>query len=461
MVQLLKWAFLFLLCIASAIGISYLIAVPQPPEETAETVAVEDSLDDKAIAEMVKQTLPPQPSITLPTRAMPANKDQLRAEAEFVANRLRQNYPDRAEALHVAAMMSAQFSQSAEAEELWKQCIALDPLDPRYYINFAAVAMDRGDSELAAETLRKAYKAGVTSPDLMHHLGVALNKTGKADEAEKVIKQAIEKTPNLAALWMVLGQAQLRQRKLPEAEASLKKSLEMGHESAAAYTSLANALAQQGKEEDAQKYRALVSDKNGGDDIDARQRFQTLSLAEAHQAALNTLIEAASVQIRMGNSLAAEQLLLRALALDPANFVGCQVLAELYHDAGLAAEERVVRQRIVDLAPFDLANHLKLAAAAQSCGDRPSAEAALKFTVSISPNTPEPYLALAQFHLEGSDLNRARWYTQEALLRQPTASGFRLLATICQQMGDESNAIAALEEAQKIERQQVSSESPQ
>ncbi len=455
-IQVLKWASLFGLCIAAALGISYLIAVPTPPDESVEALADQASLDEEGVVELVKQVLPKQPSISLAARGMPASKDQLRAEAEFVANSLRENYPDRAEALHVAAMMSAQFSQSAEAEKLWKKCIALSPRDPRYYINFAAVAMDRGDSELAAETLQKAYQQGVSSPDLMHHLGVALTKTGKSEEAEKVIENAIEQNPDMPSLWMVLGQAQLRQRKLPEAESSLKKSIEMGHESPAAYTSLANALTQQGKEEEAQKYRALVGDKNGGDDIAARQRFQVLSTVEARQATVNTLIEAATVQVRMGNSLAAELLLLRALTLDPANFAGCQVLADLYHEAGMAAEERVVRQRLVEIAPFDLANHLKLAEAAQGNGDRASAEAALKFAASIRPDMPEPYLALAQFHLETSNLNQARWYTQEALRRQPTASGYRMLATICQRMGDETSAIAAMEEARNLEQRQVS-----
>lgn len=453
---MLKWASLFLLCIAAALGISHLIAVPEAPGQPEESSAIEEPLEQESISDIVEQLIPQRPSITLPTRAMPASKDDLRAEAEFVANTLRQSYPDRAEALHVAAMMCAQFSQSAEAEKLWKQCIALAPSDPRYYINFAAVAMDRGDSQLAADTLQKAYNAGVSSPDLMHHLGVALNKVGKSEEAEKVIERAIQQDPDNPSFWMVLGQAQLRLRKLEEAEKSLKKTIEAGHESPAAFTSLANALAQQGKDDEAKKYRDLVSDKNGGDDIAAQRRFQVLSSAEARQATVNTLIEAATVQIRMGNSLAAELHLLRALTLDPANFAACQVLADMYHEAGLAAEERLVRQRLVDIAPFDFTNQFKLAEASQASGDRAAAEAALKNVISIGPNMPEPYLALAQFYLDGAKLNQARWYAQEALRHHPTSSGYRLLATICQRMGDETNAVAAMQEAQKLERPSVS-----
>lgn len=450
-IQMLKWGALFSICIAAALFISYLLDMSAPSETPDEATLREPALLEEDVIELARGVLPRKASIRLPTQGLPAGKDQLEAEARFVANTLQQSYPDRAEALHVAAMMHAQFRESSEAEQLWKRCIKLSPRDPRYTINFAAIAMDRGDSQAAAETLKSAYDSGVTSLDLMHHLGVALNKVGKSEEAEAIATKAIGEAPEMPSLWMVLGQAQLKQRKLGEAETSLKKAIELGAGSSSVYSSLASALAQQDKEDEAKKYRDLVKEANGDETIDAQRRFQVQSTAEARQATIAILIEAASVQIMMDNSLEAELLLLRALALDPTNLVGYQLLGQLYQSAGMAAEERLVRQRLVDLDPFQLNHHVNLARAAQDSGDKPGAVAALKYAVTIQPGAAEPFLALAQFQLDDGNVSQARWYAQEALRRRPSAAGFRLLSMICEKMGDEASAVAALTEARKLE----------
>lgn len=452
-IQLLKWSALCSVCVAAALSISYLLAISTPSEEPEEVAQAGSTISEESVIDLVSKAVPQEANIRLPTQALPAGKEQLEAEARFVANTLQQSYPDRAEALHVAAMMHAQFRESSEAEGLWKRCIQLSPKDPRYSINFAAIAMERGDSEAAADTLKKAYDAGVSSLDLLHHLGVALNKVGKSEEAEAVAEKGIAEAPEMPSLWMVLGQAQLKQRKLSEAETSLKKAIDLGVQSSSVYSSLASALAQQDEEEEAKKYRDLVEEANGEETIDAQRRFQVQSTAEARQATIAILIEAASVQMMMENSLEAELLLLRALALDPTNLVGYQLLGQLYQDAGLAAEERLVRQRLVDLDPFQLNHHFNLARAAQDSGDKSAALAALKYAVTIQPGAAEPFLALAQFQLDDGNVSQARWYAQEALRRRPSATGFRLLSMICEKMGDEANAVAALSEAWKLESQ--------
>jgi tetratricopeptide (TPR) repeat protein len=109
---------------------------------------------------------PPRPAVVLASRAVPATAEQLQQEAEAVANQLRDRFPNLAQALHVVAMLDAQLRQTAKAEELWRKCIELDPKEVRYYVNLAAVAMDRGNSESAVQTLEQAIDAGCSSPDV-------------------------------------------------------------------------------------------------------------------------------------------------------------------------------------------------------------------------------------------------------------------------------------------------------
>ena len=140
------------------------------PDQRAVTAKGTDSHLDRS---------PPQPRIMLASTPVPATAEQLQKEATEVAEELRTRFPDLPEALHVVAMLSAQLRQTGEAEKLWQKCIELSPKHEEYYVNLAAIAMDRGNSELAAETLQQALDAGCTSPDVRHHLAIALTNLGR------------------------------------------------------------------------------------------------------------------------------------------------------------------------------------------------------------------------------------------------------------------------------------------
>lgn len=388
--------------------------------------------------------------ILLATVPAPATAQQLQDEAKAVATELVARYPDLAEALHVAAMMHAQLRESAEAEKLWTRCIELDAGQQRYYINLAANALDRGDSELAAQTLRQALSAGCSSPDISHHLALALTGLGNVDEAEAVLLKDLAKYPDSAPCWLVLGQTQLKRGKPAEAEASLLKAIGLGARSAEAYFALSNAYARQGQEDEATKYRELFRELKAVQPLDPQTRFQVLSTAEARQSAVSTLSDAATVHGWQQDFLEAERLLHRAIALDPGSSEPCRLLANLYQEAEMFAEEQVVRRRLVQIEPQRAVNCLHLATVSARLGQRKEAEAALKLAVAISPQSPDPYTTLAHFYLEDSRVEHARWYAQEAVRRQPTSEGYVLLGSTCRLLGAEADAQAAFAAARKL-----------
>ena len=182
----------------------------------------------------------------------------------------------------------------------------------------------------------------------------------------------------------------------------------------------------------------------------AGERFAVLSLAEARRTAVTILVEAATVHAWQQDSLEAERLLLRAIAINPSSAVSCHKLAEVYKEAGLAAEQRVVVERLVQLEPLNLLHYLELARLADELGEPEGAEAALKLAISVAPDNPGPYTTLARFYLQQQQPKKARWYAQEAVRRDPTAEGFVLLASTCRLVGDEATAEAALAEAQRL-----------
>ncbi len=393
-----------------------------------------------------------QPTIRFPRTAVNVSAEQLQEEAQRVVASLREDYPETAQALHVAALFASQTRHTSEAEQLWTKCIELDPQQVAYYVNLAAIAMDRGKSQLAADTMQRAVDVGLSNPDVQHHRAVALTKLGRCEEAEEAIQKALAVHPREAAYWMVLGQAQLKLRKAAEAEASLKKSLDLGGGSQALYYALANALANQQKQEEAAKYRALfqqLKDAAGPMD-DKQQRYQVLSRAEALRTAMTVMCEAATLYDRTNNSLESERLLMRAVALDPSNPTPYTLLAGLYSRSGMLPETRVVQERLIELTPWNLLNYLVLAKICVELHEPQAAEAALKQALAIQPESLEVIASLAQFYLEQGRLGHARWYATQAVRRQPSSEGYQLLAQICQAMGAEQDAQQALAQAESL-----------
>lgn len=467
---------LLLVAIVVALVVTLVVIILTPPTDTdttdenskqyvpadefdTSTSGVEKTQSKSAAAPLPSETAPPadtappaemaKPAIRLPIIAVPANSEQLQQEAEQVANRLQQQYPDLPQALNVVALLDSRIRRSGKAEELWQRCIELDPDQVAYYVNLAAIAMDRGNAQLAVDTLEEAVKRGLATPDVHHHLAVALNKLGRCEEAESIVQKALDVQPNASAYWTVLGQAQLKLRKAAEAETSLKKAIELGSRSANVYYALGNACAQQGKTEEAARYRKVFQEMKGSESLEKTERYEVLSTADALRTALTIYCEAAAVE-RAENSLESERLLMRAVALDPTNPTPCIMLADIYESAGKLAEARAVRERLIQLQPMQLIHYLMYAKLSAQLNDPQTAEATLKLALAMQPGSLEMYVALAEFYLEQGKPKLARWYAQEVIKSQPSAEGYRFLAAACEAAGDQDDARAARAKADSL-----------
>jgi len=389
-------------------------------------------------------------TISLSTAPVPVGAEALQAEAEDVASQLLQRFPDLPDALHVAALLRARLRQTQEAEKLWTRCVELAPHSEQYRVNLAAIAMDRGNDELAAQTLRPAVAADSSSPDASHHLALALTNLGENEEAEEVLVKALQRHASSAAHWQVLGQARLKLRKVEQAESDLRRALALGSRSADLLFALGNACARNNKPDEAAEFRRQFAELKAGQPLAAQERYQVLSTAETRQTALAVMVEAAIVHTRQKDSQEAERLLLRAVAIDPGHVVACRSLADVYAAERLLAEQRVVCERLIQIDPLNIQNYAMLAELADELGEPAAAEAALKQAISVHPDFAPAYSALAKFCLEKGRPSKARWYAQEALRRHETAQNYELLAKTCRMLGDDQTAAAAIAKARDL-----------
>lgn len=427
------------LIVAAMVGVRY-FATEEPAAESrllAPSVPLAASRAPPAL----------RPTISLPDVEAEATAEALQRETREVANRLRDRWPDSPEALHVAAIVHAMLRETAEAERLWQRSIELDPRGTQYYVNLAAIAIDRGNSELARATLQQALDKGCTSADVYHHLALALTNLGRCEEAAEVAAKGLAAYPDSAGCWRMLGESQLKLGKAAEAEASLRQAINRGSSSASAYFALANACARQGKREEAAEFRKLFAELKAAEPIDPQQRYQVLTTAEARRNAVAALWEAATICAWKDDLAEAEKLLLRALAIEPARADFLRALSAIYRNQGRDADTEVVLQRLVELDPQDLGERINLARMSARLGKFSTAEAIFKKVIDAAPNAAAAYEGLARLYLEHGKLGEARWHAEEAARWAPTSASYRLLADICRRSGDTAAAAAAAAEA--------------
>ncbi|MBI2478198.1 MAG: tetratricopeptide repeat protein [Planctomycetia bacterium] len=391
------------------------------------------------------------PTITLNSTPVPVTTEELQREAELTARELIARYPTFPGALHVAAMAHSQFRRTAEAEQLWKRCIELAPQNEDYYVNLAAVAMDRGNNEFAVTTLVRAKTLGKPSPDLLHHLAVALMELGRFPEAESTAQEALAERPDSGPLKLVLGQIQLKLGKHQEAEESLREALAFGSGGPSVYFALGNACVRQGKRAEADEFLKRYQELKTSRPLDRQNRVEILSKEEAYRTATVVLTEAATVHFMQRDNLEAERLLLRAIAINPSNVPSYSALAALYQSARMLAEERVVRARLTEVAPHEFGYFVELARVCSQLGEPEAAESALKAAISVTPQDSSAFAMLADFHLATGRPDKARWYAQEAIRREPTPEGYMLLASTCKALGDDETAESAFQMARKLQ----------
>lgn len=431
------YALLLGLCLGLALAIVFVITRANPP--------------DDAVVSPAGETPDPTPTVVLPTIAEEVSNEQLQKEAVAEVEALVKRFPKVAGALHVEAMLLVGLQQTEKAEQVWRECIAIDPryVGPR--VGLANALAERGQNEAAVEVLNTAFADGCSSPEAYHLLAATLAKLGRLKESEEALKKGVAQYAGDAELWLLLGQTQNQLQRFPEAEASLLKAVGLGCESPAVYFALSTASTRQGKTKEAAEHRKRFSEMKAGEAKATGDR----PFYERYGGALRAIVVtalggAAAVYARQGDAAEAERLFLRGLALVPGHSQILGELGALYLQAGRIADARAVQERLVAMEPKNVFHHVNLASVAAQVGDFERAESALNEAVRLQPQFGLPYISLAQLHLQMGDLQQARSFAETGVRLAPSAHGYGVLAFACQAVGDTKAAEAARAAAEKL-----------
>ncbi|MFN3193168.1 MAG: tetratricopeptide repeat protein [Aureliella sp.] len=388
--------------------------------------------------------------VRLPKFRLPMQPAALEAEARLVADILLEELPNDARSLHVAAVCRAQLRETKAAEELWLRCIELDSNGEPYYMNLAANFLNRGDSQEALDILEKARENGLNSADISHHIALALTNLGRDQEASAELERFLEIESAQGPHWLLLGQTQLKLRLPEQAQQSLLRAQELGVSSKPLYSALMNAAIQLKDKSAAASYGDELKQFVVDHPVAGQERYQAASEGEARRTLVSVLQEANAVYQNEKLWHQVEAINQRLIALDPSNLGPYRTLAEVYGKQSQFIDEFHVRERIMELEPQSFMNYLLAAKAASNAELFDQAESYLQLAISISPLSAVGYAAMGEFLLDRDRPKESVIYLNDALRREPSSGGYRLLARALRQLGKEVEAQAATDRAREL-----------
>jgi Flp pilus assembly protein TadD len=115
------------------------------------------------------------------------------SEAGSTLETLREEFPDDPTVANSLGYFLAERGvELSRAETLVREALARQPENPSYIDSLGWIAFRRGDFPAAFDLLVQAANAAPGQPDILEHLGRALQALGRVDEAVRVLRQALD-----------------------------------------------------------------------------------------------------------------------------------------------------------------------------------------------------------------------------------------------------------------------------
>jgi len=154
--------------------------------------------------------------------------------------------------------------QFAQAEEIYRQVLAMAPGYAEAHSNLGDVLREQGRFDEAIAACRRATELRPDDAEMHSNLGHALWAGGRLDEAVAACRRAIQLQPQFAEAYTNLGNALRDQGQLDEAIAAYRTTVQLRPDYAGACNNLGNALRDQGHPQEAMAALRRATDLNPG-----------------------------------------------------------------------------------------------------------------------------------------------------------------------------------------------------
>ena len=207
-------------------------------------------------------------------------------EAEMLYRQILAQQPNHAESLHLLGVLAHQIGRNADAVELIKRAIAINP-NATFYNNLGVALSGKDQIGQRVEAYRKAVELYPASADLHTNLGAALLEQGNAHKAEAEYRKSLALRPDHAATHCDLGNVLFHLGRLDEAMSELRVALSLKPNFYEAYNNIGNVWQRRGDYEQAiLAYRHALTLRP-----DSVETLYNLGLAQERKGQLDDAIE--------------------------------------------------------------------------------------------------------------------------------------------------------------------------
>jgi tetratricopeptide (TPR) repeat protein len=360
------------------------------------------------------QVAPSAPSSSPQEQIAAIKKEQLE-----LAQRLVAEFPNREGALVLMGNVLQLQARGEEADKFWKQALQINPKRADVYWSLGQRAMLAGSYEEAVSHWRRTLELDPQMPQLSGNLALALMGLGRHQEAVDVL----EKGPQAANLSgfdrFVLGQAYLQLGQPEQARDNYEKALQLQPDYTNAHYGLFTVYTRLGQRDKAQEHLVAFQKFKAQEMKVLKDRNDVHSdLQEVRVRVAETYVMAHLLYRDPPQPEKAEQVLRRAVALDPTNVAALRGLGDCCQAAGRVAE----------------------------------AEQAYRALIEAAPQGADGYRELAALYLRRRlKLPEARQLAEKAVALEPTALNYFVLSRAYDQNGDPGRAVSVLQKAVELE----------
>jgi len=399
------------------------------------------------------QASPAAPAMVVdPEASLPASVQALYDETLAAVDVLVQLVPDNVDALEMKARVHIWLGNSSQAELMWQECLKRDPQYIHAYVGMAAAAAARAEHEKSLELAQRALETDPPNFQARAIAADALLQLGRAEEVPAMLEAHLAGDPRSRGHFL-LGQAYAQLGDNAKARANFAAAVRIFPDYVEAYSGLAAACDKLGETDQARealdKFREL-SKKREADP--SRVREDVSSDLGALQREASVFFTDMGRVLYVGQKIAeAEQVWLRAAALDDQNVVCRQSLAWLCRNAHRRGENIAWLKQLAALEPANPSYWIEIGHVYSDLLLMPAAEEAFRQARRVAPENGAACAALADLLLRtGQKLTETVELSRQAVQHQPSAANYAMLAAACQVTRDLDGARTAIDEALKL-----------
>jgi tetratricopeptide (TPR) repeat protein len=360
------------------------------------------------------------------------------------------------------------------------QALALDDSRPIWLYHRALALHEGGQGEPALAELRRAAQRLPDEPAVQQRLGQWLLERGDPAGAAAAFQQALARRPDQPEYLTGLASCELQREHWSEAETLARRALKRSPGYRPAVFAVGQALQGEGRGEEAKAFLAAgVNAQLSWTPDELTRAFQgyarTTSAISAQAASagaagdyasaaelLERLVARSPADVELLNNLGAalmetgraeraQEVLQKALELDPRSFAAHLNLSELYLRQQRLGESLAEAARAVEIGGNVGRTHFQLARLLMRQGDLTGAYRELNSAAALDARDVGTFLALTDTARRLARLDEARGWCRKALELDPSSvPGHGLRGTLAATAGDFDEARAALVMLERI-----------